>query len=185
MGKSSGNSFLFLVILGVGACDRALAQADYTANRDYSFSTFIAGATANTGFNTTHPAVIFGADATRHFKHFPLLTPSLELRVGLAPGKSVSERTFQGGLKLEHRIGRFHPYGEFLIGTGAIRYGSRFSDNSIVPAYGGGVDYSLSSRWSLKVDYSRQSWKTGTESPTFNPSTLSFGFVYHFNSGKE
>ena len=185
---ASGKYFI-LFFLTFALSLRASAQAEYTANRDYSFSSFLAGSRVKTGYNTTNPAVILGLDATRHFKRFPLFTPSLELRFGLAPGASYSEQTYQVGLKVESRIGRFHPYGDFLVGEGVIEFnknaGKYTYDNSIVPSYNGGVDFTLNSRWSLKADYNRQSWKLGKASPAFDPSTLSIGIAYRFNFGKE
>jgi opacity protein-like surface antigen len=174
-----------LFILGSALTLRASGQAEYTANRDYSFSTFIVGSQLKTGLNTTNPAVIFGADATRHFKRLPWLTPSLEVRSGISPGKLYSEETFQGGIKVESRIGRFHPYADFLIGKGLIQFEGGHRDNSLVPSVGFGLDYTLSSRWSLKADYTHQSWDLGKASPTFSPSSLSFGIAYRFNFGKE
>jgi hypothetical protein len=185
MGYSPFARYIAAFVLAFVFALSASGQAEYTANRDYSFSSFIVGSQLKTGLNTTNPAVIFGADATRHFKRLPWLTPSLEVRSGISHGKLYSEETFQSGIKVESRIGRFHPYADFLIGKGLIQFAGGHHDDSIVPSVGLGLDYTLNSRWSLKADYSHQSWDLGKRSPTFSPSSVSFGIVYRFNLGKE
>ncbi len=158
---------------------RVQAQATETATRDYSFAAFATGSETSTGVGPRNAGATVGFDVTRHLH---LFDPSFEVRVGIAPGPTISERSVLVGFKVEKRIGRFHPYGDFLIGTGTIAHTrSGFTDNSTVPSFGGGVDFDLSKKWALKADYIRQSWKVGKETTGFSPSTLSIGIVYGFH----
>jgi hypothetical protein len=69
---------------------------------------------------------------------------------------------------------RFTPYGKFLIGFGN---GSFLTGSTFVLAYGGGVDYRLSHRFSVRAfDFEFQQWKV---SPTISPYGGSVGIAYH------
>jgi len=154
-------------------------QATETATRDYSFAVFGLGGNVHEGRGASTSGGIVGFTMARHLH---LFDPSFEVRVGLAPGPVVSEHTVLVGFKVEKKIWRFHPYGDFLVGHGTINYKKAgFSDDSIIPSYGGGVDFELGDHWGLKADYSRQSWRLGTDTPRFGSSTLSIGIQYRFH----
>lgn len=73
-------------------------------------------------------------------------------------------------------IGTFHgltPYGKFLVGMGN---GSFLTGNTFVMAYGGGVDYRLSRRFTLRAfDFEYQQWRL---TPTLWPYGGSVGLSY-------
>lgn len=70
-------------------------------------------------------------------------------------------------------INRFTPYGKFLIGYGG---GSFLSGHSTVLAYGGGVDFRLNKRFTLRAfDFEYQNWLL---TPTLRPYGGSVGIGY-------
>ncbi|WP_263367848.1 porin family protein [Edaphobacter bradus] len=128
--------------------------------------------------------VSFGVEYTRHLRWY--LLPSLVARGKVAPGNTVGERTWGGGIKVEHEFRSFRPYASFILSSGNITFthpvidyrGKRYtSDNSIVYAPGGGVDVDITEKWSGRVDYQYEYWNIGTNQ-SFYPSVLSFGVVY-------
>jgi opacity protein-like surface antigen len=87
---------------------------------------------------------------------------------------SISENTYLIGPKVYiHELGKFDPYGKFLIGAGN---GSFLNGNTTVLAYGGGVDYNLSPHWVVRVgDFEFQQWRV---TPRLYPYGGSFGVAY-------
>ena len=78
---------------------------------------------------------------------------------------------------------RYHPYIDFLAGTGTIHFNTRaitgyVGDNSIIYNFGGGVDIDLMHNVALRVDYQHQLWSLGQETNTFSPNLLLFGINY-------
>ena len=70
-------------------------------------------------------------------------------------------------------LNRFTPYGKFLVGFGS---GSFLNGHSTVLAYGGGVDYRLSKRFTLRAfDFEYQQWML---TPTLRPYGGSVGIGY-------
>src|SRR5215472_4301896 len=93
------------------------------------------------GISDTNNGFTFGLEYVHYFRHMPPVTPSFVFRGKIAPGNTVGERTFGGGLKLERAFGAFRPYGDFLISSGVVTFthpvidvrGKLYSsDNSIV-----------------------------------------------------
>jgi hypothetical protein len=71
-------------------------------------------------------------------------------------------------------VHRITPYGKFLVGMGN---GSFLSGNTFVLAYGGGVDYRLSRKFTLRAfDFEYQQWQV---TPTIHPYGGSVGIAYH------
>jgi hypothetical protein len=65
------------------------------------------------------------------------------------------------------------PYGKFLIGFGS---GSFLTGRTTTFAYGGGLDYRLGKRWSIRAfDFEYESWRV---SPTLSPYGGSAGIAY-------
>jgi hypothetical protein len=169
-------------------CDLA-AQATAAAQRKGELSANVAYTLVWpkwNGISETNNGVTFGLDYARYYR-LPF-TPSLVFRGKIAPGNTVGERTFGGGLKAERAIGAFRPYGDFLISSGVITFthpvidfrGRLYtSDNSIVYSAGGGVDVDLTETWAARVDYQYEWWSIGINQ-NFNPSALSIGVVYRF-----
>jgi hypothetical protein len=125
-----------------------------------------------------------GAAYTRYL-HW-LLTPSLEVRCKIATGGTVSEKTFGGGIRVEHRFKNFYPYANFFGSYGKITFanpitsvpGPRYYyDDSTVYSAGAGLDYDITSNWAARVDYQFEHWHTGFKN-TFTPQIFSIGILY-------
>jgi len=91
---------------------------------------------------------------------------------GLPPGNG--ESTYLIGPRIPivtfHRIS---PYGKFLVGLGN---GPFLNGNTFVLAYGGGVDYRLTRRFTLRaIDFEYQRWSV---TPTLYPYGGSVGISY-------
>lgn len=92
--------------------------------------------------------------------------------------RGIDENTYLIGPRVP--IASFHgvtPYGKFLFGLGN---GAFLTGNTLVLAYGGGVDYRLSRRLTLRAfDFEWQQWRV---SPTLYPSGYSVGISYRIFS---
>jgi hypothetical protein len=92
------------------------------------------------------------------------------------PGSSTGngESTYLIGPRIP--ILTFHhitPYGKFLVGLGS---GSFLSGDTFVLDYGGGVDYRLTPRFTLRaIDFEYQQWRVN---PTLYPYGGSVGISY-------
>jgi hypothetical protein len=88
--------------------------------------------------------------------------------------QGIDENTYLIGPRIP--ITNFHgltPYGKVLVGLGN---GSFLTANTFVLAYGGGVDYRLSRRFTLRAfDFEYQEWRV---SPTLWPYGGSVGISY-------
>jgi Outer membrane protein beta-barrel domain len=121
--------------------------------------------------------------------------PALGVRYTISTGNFGKESTYVFGPELHYAFGRFRPYGNVLLGVGDVTYhGTNFEDNSIVYQFGGGVDYHVNRRLSLRlVDFQYQLWNLGThEYPAgflpgqpavsidtkLQPYSLNFGIVF-------
>jgi hypothetical protein len=175
---------MVLLVLGtMMAAHKADGQTTPTASRVVGLSVFGAGSRDWTDYGSAGSGYIVGADVTRPFHH---LEPSIEARYGWGSGNAVTEKTFEGGLKLAKALGpggRFHPYGEVQVGYGAIDFkflkGSYTHDNSIIYGVGGGADFDLPAHFALKGDWQYEFWNLGSGSSALTPSAVSGGVVYH------
>lgn len=85
----------------------------------------------------------------------------------------IDENTYLIGPRIP--VITFHkltPYGKFLVGTGT---GSFLTGNSLVLAYGGGLDYRISRRFTVRGDFEYQQWRV---TPTLYPYGVSAGVSY-------
>jgi hypothetical protein len=91
---------------------------------------------------------------------------------GVPPGNG--ESTYLIGPRIP--VGTFHrvtPYGKFLVGLGT---GSFLTGDTFVLAYGGGVDYRLTRRFTLRaIDFEYEQWRV---TPTLYPYGGSVGISY-------
>ena len=164
----------------------ARAQAEATAVKTIGLSVFGAVTYANPKFGITTKEIGYavGGDITRHFRFADI---SFEARYTSVTGFSADEATYGGGFKFERRFNRFHPYVDFLVASGNIKfdhpeiYGSSTytHDNSFVYDFGGGVDYDLVRNFAVKLDVQGERWEIGVEKPPFYPYNASVGVVYH------
>ncbi len=89
--------------------------------------------------------------------------PSLGARFTYSTGHYGSQRTFLAGPELHYIYRRWHPYGDFLIGTGNITYSQGQTDSSIVYDFGGGLDYRKTHQLIFRViDFQYQFWDLGS-----------------------
>jgi hypothetical protein len=96
-------------------------------------------------------------------------------------GQHIGENTYMIGPKVP--IIDFHrwtPYGKFLIGWGS---GTGWLNGKATAfAYGGGVEYRLSSRFTIRAfDFEEQDWRT---TPTLHPYGASVGISYRVFGGR-
>lgn len=179
--------FSLLTLLFLILCSRSLeAQASPTASKEAAISIFGTYSRVSTDRNSLKDnGFTVGADYTRYINWF--LTPSLEVRCTIAPGNTVGEKTFGGGIRVEHRLKRFSPYANFFGSYGEITFthpntsGSgpppyRY-DNSTVYSTGGGLDYYITSKWATRVDYQIEHWNLG-QNVTFTPQIFSIGILF-------
>ena len=164
---------------------RVQAQAQATATRTIGLSVFgaVTALDPKFGITTREIGYVAGGDITYHLR---LLDISFEARYTNATGYSADESTYGGGFKVEHAFRRFHPYVDFFVGGGKIKfdhpeiYGSPnyTHDNSFIYDFGGGLDYDLIRNFAVKIDAQGQRWQIGVEHPTFYPYNASVGLVY-------
>jgi hypothetical protein len=124
----------------------------------------------------------FGVNFTRYFVRLPV-DLSVEARVNLTNGTDVKERTYLIGLQAKKTFyNRYHPYIDFLAGTGTIHFNTRATgyvgDNSIIYNFGGGVDIDLVHNIAFRADYQHQLWSLGEETNSFTPNLFLFGVNY-------
>ena len=179
-------------LLAAGLCSllaiclpAAHAQSVATGVKTYELSVF-GGATSlepKFGVTISELGFVAGGDIKRHFR---IVDVSFEARYTSATGFSADESTYQGGLKAERAFSRFHPYIDFMVGGGKIKfdhpeiYGSTTytHDNSFVYDFGGGLDYDLVRNFAIKLDVQGQRWEIGVEKPPFYPYNASIGVLY-------
>ena len=163
----------------------AQAQAEATAVKSIGLSVFGAATFLNPKFGSTTGEIGYavGGDITRHFR---IVDISFEARYTSATGFSADEATYGGGFKFERRFNRFHPYVDFLVASGTIKfdhpeiYGSTTytHDNSFVYDFGGGVDYDVVRNFgregsTCRGSAGRLAWRGLPSTPTTRPWALS------------
>jgi hypothetical protein len=85
----------------------------------------------------------------------------------------ISENTYAIGLREPiHTFGRVTPYGKAMIGFGT---GSFLTGRAALYALGGGADYRLNKRFSLRADFEYQRWRV---IPVLHPYAAGIGIVY-------
>jgi opacity protein-like surface antigen len=165
------------------------------ADKPFSFSAF-AGATGTyTGLSGgKNLGITAGGDIS--FRPYHSFYPSIEVR-GTYPiddGSIDSQESIQFGVKAERYYGNFRPYVDFFYGRGKIDYQNGGYPNpagtllyldsiSNILAGGGGVDFTLTDHFALKLDAQYQHWDAPvTTSGTLNSTALTIGVVYRIGS---
>jgi opacity protein-like surface antigen len=130
---------------------------------------------AGEGIAQTSPDRLYGVGAyvDAHFNRWVQLEGEGRwLRFNTYLG--INENTYLIGPRIP--IVDFHhisPYGKFLVGMGN---GSFLTGSTFVFAYGGGVDYRLSRKFTLRAfDFEYQQWQV---TPTLHPYGGSVGLSY-------
>jgi hypothetical protein len=174
-------------------CSLAHAQAMPAANKPFSFSAFAGATGAYTGLSGgKNVGITAGGDIS--FKPFHRFYPSVEVR-GTYPvddGNVDSQENILFGVKAERYYGNFRPYVDFFYGRAKIDYehggypnpaGTLLYLDSISNVYapGGGVDYTLTDHFALKVDFQFQHYGAPVApSGSIYAKALTIGVVYHF-----
>lgn len=171
----------------------SVAQALPTATADIRLSAF-GGITGNFTdvFGGHNLAVTVGGDVTYHRLLFGM-NPSVEVR-GMIPfdaGDVAGLESIVGGVKFERQFGALHPYGDVLLGRGAInwQHGGFPSGNvillrTVTPVFspGVGVDVDVTHKWTAKFDFQYQFWTEFPPAPgTPNPKVLTGAVMYRFD----
>lgn len=74
--------------------------------------------------------------------------------------------TYLGGPRYHFNLGRYQPYVKGLAGVGLFNFTYNYAHGSyFVIAPGGGIDYRLAPRWSVRVDGEYQYWPQFTFGP--------------------
>ena len=178
--RRKGSLRLALIIMGAGWCHIAQAQALPAASRApievgaaFSFAspdynqTYVKGISAYGGFGLTRRLYAVG-----EFNDDNLLTP----------GK-LGETTALAGIRYSVSLqDRANIYAKVLGGVGWIDFKSPafppHTDTSGVFAFGGGINFRLSGRWSVRcIDLEEQLWP-GYPPHGLNPVVVSMGITY-------
>jgi hypothetical protein len=130
---------------------------------------------AGNGIAQSSPNYLFGPGAYVDYKASRWVQAEFEGRwLRFNDYIGINEDTYLLGPKVP--VGTFKgftPYGKFLVGIGS---GSFLNGHSTVLAYGGGVDYRLSKRFTLRAfDFEYQQWLLN---PTLYPWGGSVGIGY-------
>jgi hypothetical protein len=185
------------VVLGIlGGLSKAHGQALPTAEQGSSLSVFGGGSGVFTGIKGgRNLGITAGADYT--LWHFAGFRPAVEVR-GTYPfyeGHVESQKSILAGVRVERRIGRLLPYGDFLIGRGEINYvnpaivpgpfgvSTRYiRTDSTVYSPGVGLEYDLTRHFAGRADGQFQRWETPvTSSGTVWAKQFTVGITYRLD----
>jgi hypothetical protein len=190
---------LTLLCFALTASSLLRAQAIPAASRPFALSAF-GGATGTfTGLGTglgggKNIGITAGGDIT--FKPYHRFYFSGEIR-GTYPfdsGKIDAQKNFLFGAKVERYYNNFRPYVDFLYGRDEINYknggfpnpaGTLLYLNSVSNIFsgGGGLDYTLTDHFALKIDGQFQRLGTPvTTSGAIYSKPITIGVVYRFGA---
>ncbi len=198
----TGFRVLILLSCALAVPSLARAQAIPAASRPLTFSAFGALTGTYTGLGDT--GATFGggknlgitAGADIGWKPFHRYYPALEVR-GTYPvdkGKIDSQENLLFGLRIARFYGNFRPYGDFLYGRAKVNYASPGYPNpsatllyldsvSNVFSFGGGLNYTLTEHFALKIDAQFQHYGVPvTASGTIYSKPITVGVVYRFGA---
>ena len=174
-------------------CSLVHAQAMATASRPFALSAFGGATGTYTGLDGgKNLGITAGGDIG--FKPFHRYYPSVEVR-GTYPiddGQVDAQENILFGGKVERYFGYFRPYADVLYGRGKIDYlhggypnpaGTLLYLDSIsnVFSVGGGLDFTLTDHFALKIDGQYQRYGTPvTTSGSLWSAPITIGVVYRF-----
>ncbi len=175
-----------LFLLAVVPASSLLAQATGTAYqgiRLYAYGTGsyvrpdYGGALKNAGATVGGTANVFTM--------YPVQL-GFDLRAVGSGGRVSREYFYGGGPRAQVNLGRFEPFAQFHVGYGRIAFQyvttpGYTHDQSLVKAYGGGLDYRLSRTWAVRGEVERQSWHFSGYNYSFYPLAVSAGVRYQFH----
>ena len=110
----------------------------------------------------------------------------MDLRAVGSGGRVSKEYFFGGGPRVQIDLGRLQPFAQFHVGYGRLTFQQVTTpgythDQSLVKAYGGGLDYKLSRAWAVRGEVERQSWNFSGYVYSFYPLAVSAGVRYQFH----
>ncbi len=191
----TGFRTLSLLCFALSACPILHAQAIPTATKPLGFSVFGAATGAYTGLaGGKNLGITAGGDIG--FQPYHLFYPSVEVR-GTYPvddGKVDAQKNILFGLRVERYYSRLRPYADFLYGRAKIYYQDGGYPNSTstllflnsvsnVFSFGGGLDYTLTDHFALKVDAQAQHLSVPvTTSGAIYSKPITIGVVYRFGA---
>ena len=188
---------LYVLFLGAMTGAQCWAQDIPTETQMARLQVFASGAFVYTRYAAGQNLSLYaGGD----FVFRPLFTwqPGVELRATfpIDPRNVDGQRSFLIGPRMEYAHVKYHPYVDFLIGTGTATFKYAYTDpttqivypseSSLVYGIGGGLDYTVTRKLALRLDVQEQFWKiTAGYVTSFSPIALSVGGVYRFNFNNE
>ncbi len=191
----TGFRALTLLCFAGFTCSLAHAQAMPAADKPFSFSAFAGATGTDTGLNGgKNLGITAGGDIS--FRPFRRFYPSVEVR-GTYPvdnGKIDSQENVLFGVKAERYYGNFRPYVDGFYGRAKTTYehggypnpaGTLLYLDSISNVYaaGGGVDYTLTDHFALKIDGQFQHYTSPVStSGRVYAEAVTIGVVYRFGS---
>jgi hypothetical protein len=180
---------ILLTLAVVSGSPVALAQADTTASKSAEISAFAGYTNSSTDYGRQrNTGGIVGVDYTRFFGW--RVAPALEIRAYRNSGELITQEAALGGLRLQGRINRFHPYGDVLAGGVKIVFKippipTYTHDNTFTTSFGGGVDIDIVRNFQAKIDfqaefanYGPNNTRPNNEDFTLTPRLWNFGIVY-------
>jgi opacity protein-like surface antigen len=191
----TGFRALTLLCLALAACSLIHAQAIPAATKPFTLSAFGGATGTYTGLGGgKNVGITAGGDIT--FKPYRRFYFSGEVR-GTYPiddGKIDSQKNILFGVKVERFYNNFRPYVDFLYGRAKVDYenggypnpaGTLLYLDSISNVYsgGGGLDYTLTDHFALKIDGQFQRYGVPvTTSGSIYSKAVTIGVVYRFGA---
>jgi hypothetical protein len=177
-----GRSVFCALLLVLALPPLMRAQASDTAHQNIHFEVFGMATAEKPNFIASDVAygVTGGTSLDWRFGRF---RPGAAIRGSFATYSFQSLKMISVGPKLTYDVGRFHPYGDFLIGYGVgsfkIPLGPMYTGNdSTVYSVGGGLDYAVTRYWAIRLDYHHESWDFDAPVQPFHPQPVSIGVRY-------
>ena len=181
---------LCLFLAGTALTTSSSAQATATASATSNLELFGGISKVYTGVQGQNTSFTAGGDFI--LRRFAGFVPSAEVRGTYAfkKGNVAGEKNILGGIKLTREFGSVRPYVNFLAGRGSIDFPNNYTFGSTTYEYvsgtvlspGAGIDFSVNSHWSAKLDFQYQRWGVPvTASGTIYSKTATAGVAYRFN----
>jgi opacity protein-like surface antigen len=116
--------------------------------------------------------------------HWGAEAESRWFRLGSESGQTASNYLLGGRYRFPLKGNKLFPYAKFLAGSGVMKYPSGLGHGSYFAyAPGGGIDFRVSHRISIRVDYEYQRWPAapgfpGVPSHGLSPNGISVGAAW-------
>jgi opacity protein-like surface antigen len=175
-------ALLFSIVLAAGAVSARAQVVNSASRRQFTITAGALGSVfqpdyAGAGVAQTSPNRLYGVGAFADFKFNRWIQLEGEARwLRYNEYLGIDETTYLGGPRLPlhmRRFGHATPYVKVLFG---IAEGSFLNGQASDLVYGGGIDYRLTRKITVRaVDYEYQQWKVNG---SLNPYGLSAGVAY-------